>query len=135
MHGFVCAFVDIAHWSLLNSFVSSSASLISLPAAFPLSVLSVQHISILSAIITSSHLVFFSHGFTLLDHLIAVIWSPFLSFSSVFVYLSPSHHPASLSFLHISFIRPDYNSWCKCHGVTMLKVTVFVCAVADLIND
>lgn len=56
-----------------------------------------------------------------------------LCLPSVSVFLSLPH-PFDPSFHHISFIRSDSNSWCKCQGETMLKVSLFVCTVADLIT-
>lgn len=133
VHFFLC--------SLLNSFVSPSVSLISLPAAFPL-IMSYQASTSSYSVIINYIPLSLSRLLSCLPHTASsfnfchshLSLLPFCLFH-LSLFFSPSHNPTGPSFHHVSFIRQDCNSWCKCQGETMLKVSMFVCAVADLITD
>lgn len=75
----------------------------------------------------SCHLQFLPHTTLLLTVIVSSRFFPLLyCVFHLSLFFSPSCHPFDPSFHHISFIRSDSNSWCKCQGETMLKVSLFV---------
>lgn len=80
------------------------------------------------------HLQFLPHTALLFTVIVSFSFIPVFIVSSICWFFSPSNHPFDPTFHHISFIRSDSNSWCKCQDETMLKVSLFVCTLADLIT-
>lgn len=106
--------------------------LISLPAAFLLIMSYQPNISpfwVIISYILFSHLLL-AWPYTLITA-ISSLSSSFFPLCLWFFFLPPR----SSSLFVITFDSSDYNFWCKCHIVTMLKVGMFVCTVADLITD
>lgn len=106
--------------------------LISLPAAFPLIMSYQPNISPYWVIISY---ILFSHLLSWPYTLITVISSFSSSFFSLHVFDFSFFLPEAPLCFVITFDSSDCNFWCKCHIVTMLKVGMFVCTVADLITD